>query len=61
MSDNVTLSDLSVFKVYNALSCQVINIKEEFRDEDLNVVIVGKSLGGLISVSILTQNIDHIV
>ena len=33
------------------LNCQVYNIREELEDEDVRIVLVGKSLGGLLSVS----------
>ena len=33
------------------LNCQVYDIREELEDEDVRIVLVGKSLGGLLSVS----------
>ena len=42
-----------VFKITNR---QVYEIKEELADEDVRIVLVGKSLGGLISVSTLCYN-----
>ena len=33
----------------------MVDIKDEFGDEEIRVVLVGKSLGGLLSVSIWTQ------
>ena len=39
---------------------QVMDIKEEFGEEDIRVVIVGKSLGGLITVSI-SYNCEYFV